>query len=151
MGKAAPEEDPGGDELLSGTPGRFLHDVDVGGVEAQGGGGRAISHQIHPQQLHGQGKFMLLPSMLQAQPESLPYMSKLHRPSLQERSTGGQSISPIFKGDPSCHRINMCEKMSTQVGIRGKEQRSQFAGGMLYSLDTIQDKRRALCLPSSQL
>ncbi len=30
------------------------HDVRVGGVEAQRRGGRAVGHQVHPQQLHGE-------------------------------------------------------------------------------------------------
>ena len=45
------EEQPAGDEGLFGGAGSFAHDVQVGGVEAQGSGGQTVSHQVHPQQL----------------------------------------------------------------------------------------------------
>jgi hypothetical protein len=40
---AVPEEEPGGDEGLGGGAGRLLHDVQVRGVEGQGGGGQACT------------------------------------------------------------------------------------------------------------
>ena len=45
------EEEPGSDESLVSSPGRFVHDVEVGRVEAEGGGGKSVSHQVHPKQL----------------------------------------------------------------------------------------------------
>jgi len=47
------EEQPSGDEGLLGGTGKPAHDVQVGGVEAQGGGGQTVSHQVDPQQLDG--------------------------------------------------------------------------------------------------
>ena len=47
------EEQPARDQgLLGGTWG-LAHDVQVRGVEAQGGGRQTISHQVDPQQLDG--------------------------------------------------------------------------------------------------
>ena len=50
----APEEEPGSDQLLVGLPGRLLHDVHVGRVEAQRGGRGPVRHQVHPQELQAQ-------------------------------------------------------------------------------------------------
>lgn len=47
------EEQPSGDETFSGATRRLVHDVQIGGVEAEGGGGKTISDQVHPQELHG--------------------------------------------------------------------------------------------------
>ena len=47
------EEEPAGDEGLLGVTWGPVHDVQVGGVEAQGGGGQTVRHQVHPQQLDG--------------------------------------------------------------------------------------------------
>lgn len=47
------EEEPAGDEGLFGRAGGFAHDVQVGRVEAQRGGGQTVSHQVDPQQLDG--------------------------------------------------------------------------------------------------
>lgn len=52
-----PEEEPSRDEALVGPTGRLVHDVEIGGVEAEGGGGEAVSHEVHPQQLHGDQGF----------------------------------------------------------------------------------------------
>lgn len=46
------EEEPAVDEGLLGVAGLLVHDVQVGGVEAQRGGRQPICHQVHPQQLH---------------------------------------------------------------------------------------------------
>ena len=51
------EEQPSGDETLGGATGRLVHDVQIGGVEAQGGGGQTISHQVDPQKLDGDQSF----------------------------------------------------------------------------------------------
>lgn len=45
------EEEPAGDERLFGVAGRFVHDVQVRRVKAQGSCRQAISHKINPQQL----------------------------------------------------------------------------------------------------
>merc|ERR1712131_411355 len=47
------EEQPSGDEGLLGGTGFAAHDVEIGGVEAQGGGGETISNQVDPQELDG--------------------------------------------------------------------------------------------------
>ena len=47
------EEQPGSDEGLVGSPGWFVHDVEVGGVEGESSGGQAVSDEVHPQQLDG--------------------------------------------------------------------------------------------------
>ncbi len=46
------EEEPPGDERLAGVARRLVHDVEVGRVEAEGRGGQAVRHQVHPEQLH---------------------------------------------------------------------------------------------------
>ena len=46
------EEEPLRDEGLLGVAWWLVHDVEVGRVEGQGGGGQAICHQVYPQQLH---------------------------------------------------------------------------------------------------
>ena len=47
------EEQPFGDQgLLGGTWG-LAHDVQIGGVAAQRGGGQTVSHQVDPEQLDG--------------------------------------------------------------------------------------------------
>lgn len=46
------EEEPAWNEGLLGGTGRFAHDVQIRGVEAQSGGGQTISDQVHPQQLY---------------------------------------------------------------------------------------------------
>lgn len=46
------EEEPARDEGLLWVAGGFVHDVQVWGVEAQGGGWQAVGHQVHPEQLH---------------------------------------------------------------------------------------------------
>ena len=45
------EEQPPGDEGLAGIARGLAHDVQVRGVEAQGGGGQAVGHQVDPEQL----------------------------------------------------------------------------------------------------
>ena len=45
------EEEPPGDEGLAGVARGLAHDVQVRGVEAQGGGGQAVRHQVDPEQL----------------------------------------------------------------------------------------------------
>lgn len=47
-----PEEQPAGDETLVGLARGLVHDVEIGGVEAERGGGQTVRHQVHPQQLH---------------------------------------------------------------------------------------------------
>ena len=47
------EEEPSGDESLLGVAWWFLHDVQVRWVEAEGSGGEAVSHEVHPEQLYG--------------------------------------------------------------------------------------------------
>ena len=47
------EEQPSGDQGLFGGTGGSVHDVQVGGVEAQSGGGQTVSHQVDPQKLDG--------------------------------------------------------------------------------------------------
>merc|ERR1719222_931280 len=47
------EEQPGSDEGLVGSPGLFVHDVQVGRVEGESSGGQTVSDEVHPQQLHG--------------------------------------------------------------------------------------------------
>ena len=44
-------EQPAGDQRLLGGARRARHNVQVGGVEAQGGGREAVSDQVDPQQL----------------------------------------------------------------------------------------------------
>ena len=51
MQAGAPEEDPGGDELLLGRARGLLHDVHVGRVEPQRRGRGAVRDQVDPQQL----------------------------------------------------------------------------------------------------
>ena len=51
------EEQPSGDETLRGATGWFVHDVKIGRVEAESGGRKTISDQVHPQQLHGDQSF----------------------------------------------------------------------------------------------
>lgn len=46
------EEEPATDEGLLGVAWWFVHDVQVGRVEAQGSGRQTIGHKVHPQQLH---------------------------------------------------------------------------------------------------
>lgn len=46
------EEEPARDERLLSVTRGFLHDVQVWGVEAQGCGREAISHQVDPEQLN---------------------------------------------------------------------------------------------------
>ncbi len=46
------EEEPARDEGLLGVTRRLLHDVQIWGVEAQGGGREAVSHQVDPEQLN---------------------------------------------------------------------------------------------------
>lgn len=46
------EKEPARDEGLLRVPGRFVHDVQVRGVETQGGGRETVRHQVDPQQLH---------------------------------------------------------------------------------------------------
>merc|ERR1711887_229415 len=48
-----PEEQPGGDEGLVAATGGLVHDVQVRGVEGEGGGGQAVSDEVHPEQLDG--------------------------------------------------------------------------------------------------
>lgn len=50
-GKVA-EEEPATDQGLLGAARGLVHDVQVRGVKAQGGGWEPISHQVHPQELH---------------------------------------------------------------------------------------------------
>lgn len=52
-----PEEEPAADERLLRVSRRLLHDVEVGRVEAEGGGRKSVSDQVHPQQLHGDKSF----------------------------------------------------------------------------------------------
>ena len=47
------EEEPAADEGLSRATRRLLHDVQIGWVEAEGGGGQAIRDQVNPEQLYG--------------------------------------------------------------------------------------------------
>merc|ERR1719190_163150 len=47
------KEQPGGDKGLVSASGHLVHDVQVRGVEGEGGGGQTVSHQVDPQQLHG--------------------------------------------------------------------------------------------------
>ena len=47
------EEEPSTDEVLLGSAGRLVHDVQVGRVEAEGGGGQTVSDQVDPEQLDG--------------------------------------------------------------------------------------------------
>lgn len=47
------EEEPATDEGLLGAPGRPVHDVQVRRIKAQGCGREPVSHQVHPQELHG--------------------------------------------------------------------------------------------------
>lgn len=48
-----PDEQPAVHNPLAGPPRPPAHDVGVWPVEANGGGGQAICHQVHPQQLRG--------------------------------------------------------------------------------------------------
>lgn len=45
------EKQPPTDQRLLRVPGRFIHDVQIRGVEPQCGGRQAICHQIDPEQL----------------------------------------------------------------------------------------------------
>lgn len=47
------EEQPARDQGLLGGAWGLAHDVQIRGVEAQGGGGQTVSHQVDPQQLDG--------------------------------------------------------------------------------------------------
>ncbi|TNN42585.1 hypothetical protein EYF80_047244 [Liparis tanakae] len=47
------EEQPARDQGLLGGTGGLAHDVQIGGVEAQSGGGQTVSDQVDPQQLDG--------------------------------------------------------------------------------------------------
>merc|ERR1711962_796620 len=47
------EEEPWGDEGLIGRTGLLVHDIKVGRVEGQGGGGQTVSDKVDPQQLDG--------------------------------------------------------------------------------------------------
>lgn len=47
-----PEEEPARDKTFISLAGRFVHDVQVGGIEAEGGGGQTVSDKVDPQQLH---------------------------------------------------------------------------------------------------
>ena len=46
------EEEPSGEEGLLGRAGWLAQDVQIRGVEAQGGGRKTVCNQVHPQQLH---------------------------------------------------------------------------------------------------
>ena len=67
-----PEEEPATDERLLGVPRRLVHDVKVGRVEAEGGGGQAVRHQVHPQQLHGDERLGHAQSGSQEDTHNLP-------------------------------------------------------------------------------
>ena len=45
------EEEPARDEGLFGRTGGFAHDVQVRGVEAQGGGRQTVSYEVDPEKL----------------------------------------------------------------------------------------------------
>merc|ERR1719483_896572 len=47
------EKQPLCDQSLFGGPWWFVHDVQVRGVEPEGGGGQAIGDQVDPQKLYG--------------------------------------------------------------------------------------------------
>ena len=47
------EEEPAADERLARVARRLVHDVEVGRVEAERGRGKAVRHQVHPEQLDG--------------------------------------------------------------------------------------------------
>lgn len=47
------EEEPAGDEGLVALAGLALHDVVVGGVEGEGGGGQAVGDEVDPEELDG--------------------------------------------------------------------------------------------------
>ena len=51
------EEEPASDQRLVRATGRLVHDVQVGGVEAQGSGGKTVSDQVDPQELDGDQSF----------------------------------------------------------------------------------------------
>lgn len=51
------EEEPPRDEGLASVAGGLVHDVQVWWVEAQSGGGQAVSHQIDPKQLNWNERF----------------------------------------------------------------------------------------------
>lgn len=48
-----PEEQPSRDKTLVSFTRGFVHDVQVGRVEAEGGGRETISDQVDPEQLYG--------------------------------------------------------------------------------------------------
>lgn len=51
------EEEPASDQALRGATWRLVHDVQVGGVEAEGSGGQTVSNQVDPEELHGDQSF----------------------------------------------------------------------------------------------
>lgn len=51
------EEKPSGDKTLVGAARRFVHNVQIRRVEAQGSGWQTISDQIDPQELDGDQSF----------------------------------------------------------------------------------------------
>lgn len=51
------EEEPAADQGLLGTARGLIHDVQVRGVKAQGGGWEPVSHQVDPQKLYGDQGF----------------------------------------------------------------------------------------------
>ena len=51
------EEQPSADEGFLGAAGHLEHDVQIRGVEAEGGGGQTVSDQVDPQQLYGDQGF----------------------------------------------------------------------------------------------
>jgi len=50
---AVAEVSPVGNETVIGSSWGLFHDVIFSGVEAEGSGRRAVSHQVHPEELHG--------------------------------------------------------------------------------------------------
>lgn len=51
------EKQPSGNERFVGLARWSLHDVKIGRVEAQSSGGKTVSDQVHPQQLHWDERF----------------------------------------------------------------------------------------------
>merc|ERR1719402_1786529 len=51
------EEQPGSDKSFVRSSGLLLHDVEIWGVEGEGGGGETVSDQVNPQELHGDQSF----------------------------------------------------------------------------------------------
>lgn len=48
-----PEEEPARDKTFISLAGRFLHNVQVRGIESEGRSGQTVSDQVDPQQLDG--------------------------------------------------------------------------------------------------